>query len=333
MLRFVIRRLAFLAIVLVGVSVLTFGIANLAPGDPARMIAGPAASVEAVERIRDELGLNEPLWIQYGRYVGRLLRFDLGTSNVTGRPVLDEILARAPASLELMGLGLLTALAFGIPLGLAAALNRGRIADRLVRALAVIGAAVPAFWLGLLLVALFYRELGWFPASGRFTGAPPDPMTGFLTIDTLAAGDWRGFRIAVAHLALPVASIALLDLGLFARLVRNQMLGVLREDYVRVARAGGLSDAEVVRFHALRNGLSPLVTVVAASVATMLYGSVSVETVFSWPGAGQHVVNSIFSLDFPVILGFALLTSLAYVLLNFLADLAYGALDPRVRQY
>jgi len=331
MLRFVLRRFWFLVVVLFGVSLLTFLIANVAPGDPARMAAGPSATPEAVAALRAEWGLDQPLIEQYFRYLGRLAHFDLGTSNVTGRPVLDEILARAPATIELMVAALLLALVVGVPLGVWAALRRGSWVDSLVRGLATLGVSVPAFWLGLLLILLFYRTLGWLPGSGRFMGDPPTAMTGFLTLDALLHGDWAAFRLACAHLVLPVASLALLDLGQVARLVRNQLLAVLSQDYIRVARASGLPERAVVYRHALRNAVSPLITVIAASIAQMLYGSVSIELVFGWPGAGQYVVNSIFNLDFPVIMGFALLTSGVYVVANLGADLAYAWLDPRVR--
>jgi peptide/nickel transport system permease protein len=329
---FVLRRLAFLIVVLLGVSLITFGVMHLAPGDPVRLLAGPQADAASIERLREQLGFDRPLPQQYLAHLGRLARFDLGTSNVSGRPVSTEILARAPATLELMFTALAVALLIGVPLGMLAALRRGSLADRLVQALAVGGASIPAFWLGLLLVVVFYRELGWFPASGRFTGTPPPQTTGLLTIDALIAGDWRAFRVAWAHLALPVISLAVLDAGNFARLVRNQLLAVLGQEYIRVARALGLSEPVVVGRHAMRNALSPLVTVVTVALANLLYGSVSVETVFGWPGDGQYVVGSIFGLDFPVIMGFAVLASIAYVALNLAGDLVQAALDPRLRR-
>ena len=331
MARFVLQRLAFLGLVLLGVSLMTFAIAHLAPGDPARMMAGPAASAEAVAALRAELGLDLPLWRQYALYLGDLARLDLGTSNVSGEPVLDEILARAPASIELMGSALLLSLIIGIPLGIGAAVKRDGWLDRLVSSLSVAGISVPAFWLGLLLVIVFYRQLEWFPASGRFTGEPPPSVTGFLLIDALIALDLRALSTACAHLALPVLSLALLEAGPLARLVRNQMRSVLASDYVRMARASGLSERTILWRHALRNALTPLVTLVAASIAMMLFGSVSLETVFGWPGAGHYVVQSIFALDFPVIMGFAVLTAIAYVLVNTAADITLGLIDPRVR--
>jgi peptide/nickel transport system permease protein len=329
--RFVLQRLVLLALVLVGVSLITFAIAHLAPGDPARMMAGPAASAEAVATLRAELGLDLPLWHQYARYLGDLLRFDLGTSNVSGEPVLGEILSRAPASIELMGSALLLSLLVGIPIGIGAAVKRGGWLDRTVSGLSVAGISVPPFWLGLVMVIVLYRQFEWFPASGRFTGDPPPRVTGFLLMDSLLAFDLQALAAAAAHLALPVLSLALLETGPLARLVRNQMRAVLASDYVRMARASGLPERTILWRHALRNALTPLVTLVAASIAMMLFGSVSLETVFGWPGAGHYVVQSIFALDFPVIMGFAVLTAIAYVLVNTVADVALGLIDPQVR--
>jgi len=328
---FLLRRLGFMAVVLVCVTLITFLLIELAPGDTARLLAGPQASEAAVAQIREEMGLDAPLAARYAGYLADIVRLDFGTSVVTGRPVLTEIAERAPATFELMILASLIALGIGVPLGVAGAMHRGRAPEAAARAVSIIGASAPGFWVGLLLILLFYRTLDWFPASGRFTGTPPDAITGFLTIDALLRGDWTGFRIAFAHLLLPALSLALLELGVYARLVKNQMLGVLGQDYIRVARAGGLNEGEVLRHHALRNGLAPIVTIVAASLATMLYGSVSVETVFGWPGAGRFVVQSIFKLDLPVVMGFAVLTAAAYVIANALADLVYAGLDPRVR--
>ncbi len=329
--QFFFRRLLFMVVVLVCVSIVTFAVSNLVPGDPARLAAGPQASAETVERMRRDLGLDQPAWRQYLDYAGRLVRLDFGVSNVSGRPVLTEILSRVPASVELLGGGLFLALLAGIPLGVWAAINKGGPPDVVTRVASVFGAATPAFWLGLVLIVIFYRQLYWFPSSGRFLGAAPANVTGLMTVDSLLAGDMAAFRTAVAYLVLPVATIALLEMGLFARLMRNQLVGVLSQDYIRVARASGLSEWQVIRRHALRNAISPLVTVVASSLAVMLYGSASIETVFGWPGAGKYVVDSIFALDFPVVMGFAVLASVAYVVVNAVADVVYGLLDPRVR--
>lgn len=331
MTEFILRRAGFAVIVMVFVTLITFTLLNLAPGDPAQMLAGPQADAETIEQVRQDMGLDQPFLHRYLSYLQNLGRLDLGVSLATGRPVLSEIADRAPATFELMLLATLMSLSVGIPLGVLAAMQRGKAPEVIARVASIIGASTPAFWLGLLLILLFYRTLDWFPAYGRFTGTPPEQVTGFLTIDSILAGDFMSLRIALAHLTLPALSLALLELGVFARLVKNQMLEVLESDYVRVARAGGLSESQVLQYHALRNGLAPLVTIIAAGLATMLYGSVSLETVFGWPGAGRYVVDAIFRLDFPIIMGFAVLTSAAYLVANFVADLIYAMLDPRIR--
>jgi peptide/nickel transport system permease protein len=326
----IVRRLAFAVVVMAAVSLITFAI--LAAGsDPARMLAGPQASSEAVERLRAQLGLDQPFWGQYAAYIGRVLEGDFGRSIVTGRPVLQELASRAAATFELMLAALAVTITIGVPLGVWAARRKDEWPDHLVRAIAVSGISVPGFWLGMLLVVVFYRDLGWFPSGGRFSGEPPPGPTGFYLVDSLLHGDLSAFAIAAQHLALPVMALAVAEIGATARLVRGQLIGVLAEDYIRVARAGGLSEAQVVRHHALRNALTPLLTVLGLSIAQMLYGSVVVETVFGWPGTGNYVVASIFALDFPVILGFALIASLVYVVVNALVDTAYAVLDPRVR--
>jgi peptide/nickel transport system permease protein len=327
----VARRAAFALIVLAAVTAATFAILALIPSDPARMLAGPQASAEAVGRLRAELGLDQPLWAQYGAYLTRVLHGDLGVSVVTGRPVLSELLARAPASIELMTCALFVAIAVGVPLGVWAARRKGEWPDQAVRGFAILGISAPGFWLGMLLVLLFYRVLGVLPANGRLLGMEPDGPTGFLLLDTLAHGDFAAFGDAVSHLVLPVIALAVADAGGFARLVRAQMLGVLSEDYIRMARASGLSENEVVRTHALHNALTPLAPLLGLALAQMLYGSVVIETVFGWPGVGAFVVSSVFALDFPVILGFALAASIAFVLANLAADIAQSMLDPRIR--
>ncbi|HEX3916359.1 MAG TPA: ABC transporter permease [Caulobacteraceae bacterium] len=329
---FVLRRLGFLVVVVLAVTVITFLIAQAIPGDPARVVAGPRADAQQLAKARHQLGLDRPLPVRYADYLGRVLHGDLGASIVTGRPVLSELAARAPATLELMISALIVGVAGGVPLGVAAALTRGRWPDRLIRAGSALTISVPAFWLGPLLILVFYGALQVLPGSGRLDLDPPPPVTGFLLIDTLLAGDVAAFGDALAHLAIPVLTLALLDVGAIARLVRGQMIEVLGEDYIRTARATGLSEATVILRYALRNGLTPLVTVLGLSIAQMLYGSVVIESIFAWPGDGSYVVGAIFNLDFPVVLGFALVTSVAYVVVNLGVDLTYLLLDPRIRE-
>jgi peptide/nickel transport system permease protein len=332
MARFFLRRLTFLVFVLFGVTVVTFAISHVVPGDPARLLAGPRASASQLRQIRTELGLDRPLTDQYFRYVRQLAQGDLGNSLVTGRPILTELADRLPATLELMFCALLCSLAIGIPLGAFAATRKGNWIDHLIRAGAAAGVSVPAFWLAPLLILLFYSKLGWLPGSGRLDVDQPATVTGFLLIDTLLAGDGRAFVDAISHLALPVLTLALLDAGAVARLVRGQMIEVLGEEYIRTARASGLPPRMVIIRHALRNALIPLITVLGLSIAQMLYGSVIIESLFAWPGTGNYVVTAIFNLDFPVVMGFALLASVAYVGVNLIVDLLYMALDPRIRE-
>lgn len=330
MIGLVARRLISLALVVLGVTIITFLISHVVPGDAARMIAGQRASEAQVESVRRELGLDRPLHEQYIRYVERLADLDLGTSIVTNRPILDELVVRIPATMELMICALLLSIAIGVPLGVSAAVNQGRWHDQLIRGISVASISVPAFWLAMLLVLLFYARLDWLPGSGRLAGEMPDMVTGFLLVDTLLAGDLSAFGDALSHLVLPVVTLSLVDVGAIARLVRGNMIEVLKEDYIRTARSSGLTETLVHRL-ALRNALIPLVTVLGLSVAQMLYGSVVIESVFGWPGTGNYIVNSIFNLDFPVIMGFTVLVSLAYVVINLVVDLAYIALDPRIR--
>jgi len=329
--RALLRRLGFAVVVVAAVSLITFCILALAPGDPARLLAGPQASPADIEKLRVALGLDQPLWRQYLAYAGRVLEGDFGTSVVTGRPVAVEIFSRAAATIELMMCAMLVAIGAGGALGVWAARNTGRWPDHLVRGLAVFGVSAPGFWIGMLLILIFYRDLGLLPSGGR--GGPLDPTgpTGFLLVDGVLSGNVGLVGEALRHLALPVLALALGEAGGVARLVRAQLLGILEKDYMRMARAGGLSEGAAIWRHGLRNVAIPLIPVFALSLAQILSGSVVIETVFAWPGVGAYLVSSIFALDFPVILGFALLASVAYVFANLAADVAQAALDPRLR--
>lgn len=328
------RRLASLVWVVLGVSLITFAISHLVPGDPARLIAGDRATPEIVAHIRAQLGLDLPLPQQYLHYMGQLLQGDLGMSIRTHRPVLQDIVAFFPATLELALVALLLATMLGIPLGVLSAVYRNRFADHIARILAVIGISTPAFWLGLGLIVIFYGELGWLPGGGRIDQglAPPATVTGLYLIDAALAGDWVVWRSAVQHMILPALTLGFVHLGVVARQVRSSMLEQLGEDYIRTARAYGLSPWAVVLRHALPNALIPSVTVLGLALGDLLYGAVLTETVFSWPGMGAYVVDSIQALDFPAVMGFAVVVSFAYVILNLLVDLLYRRLDPRIRE-
>jgi len=330
----IIKRLKLLIFVVFGVSLITFTISHLIPGDPARLIAGERAPDNVVERIRADLGLDAPLPVQYWRYIGAAIRGDLGTSIRTRRPVAQDLLIFFPATMELAACALIFAIAVGIPLGIASALWKNSAVDHFVRLLAVSGISTPAFWLGLLLILLFYRHLQWLPGGGRIDPAlsVPPSRTGFLLIDSLLAGDGHAFVSSLRYLMLPTLTLGLVHMGIIARQIRSAMLECLTQDYIRTARANGLSSFAIVFVQALPNALIPSITVIGLSLGDLLYGAVLTETVFAWPGMGSYVVESIQSLDFPAIMGFTLVVSIAYVLVNLAVDLAYMLVDPRIRE-
>ena len=327
------KRLPWLILVMLGVSVITFIVSHLIPGDPARLIAGDRATEEIVTGIRQKLGLDLPLYEQYWVYLKGLLHADLGTSIRTGRPVVDDLLAFFPATLELAIVALIFSMLLGIPLGVLSAVYKNSWIDQLARTLAVTGISMPAFWLGLGLLIIFYGHLSWFPSGGRIDSLLGDPptVTGFFLIDSLIAGDWDLFASAVEHLVLPAFTLSFVHLGVVARQIRSSMLEQLSEDYVRTAQAYGLGRWKIILGHALPNALIPSVTVLGLAMGDLLYGAVLTETVFAWPGMGLYVVESIQALDFPAVMGFAVLVSFVYVLLNMLVDLLYSVLDPRIK--
>jgi len=321
-----------LLLVVAGVCVITFIISHLIPGDPARLLAGDRASDEIVQHIRQQLGLDLPLWQQFIRYVEQLLHGDLGVSIRTGRPVLEDLKNFFPATLELAFCALLIALVVGVPLGVLSAVYKNRWLDHLVRLLALTGISTPAFWLGLGVIVLFYGKLNLLPGGGRLDDwlDPPARVTGFYLIDSLLSGDLEVFFNALTHLILPATTLAFVHLGIVARQIRSAMLEQLSEDYVRTALASGLSKFTIVVRYALPNALIPSVTVLGLALGDLLYGAVLTETVFAWPGMGAYVVSSIQALDFPAVMGFAIVVSFAYVLVNLFVDLLYLWIDPRM---
>lgn len=328
------RRLLNLVWVVVGVSIITFSISHLVPGDPARLVAGDRATPEIVAAVRADLGLDKPLPQQYLHYMSQLLHGDLGTSIRTRRPVAQDIAAFFPATLELALVALLLATLVGIPLGVLSAVYRNKFIDHIARIVAVTGVSTPAFWLGLGLIVIFYGDLGWFPGGGRLDQGltPPPHVTGMYLVDAVLAGDWAILPNILDHLLLPAVTLGFVHLGIVARQIRSSMLEQLGEDYVRTARAYGLSAWAVILRQALPNALIPSVTMLGLALGDLLYGAVLTETVFSWPGMGAYVVDSIQALDFPAVMGFAVVVSFAYVILNLLVDLVYRRLDPRITE-
>ncbi|MFN9192242.1 MAG: ABC transporter permease [Pseudomonadota bacterium] len=329
----VLRRLAMLVLVIFGVSVICFVISRLIPGDPAQMMLGPRATPQAIAEMRSRLGLDQPVTTQYIQYMSDLLRGDFGVSIITRQPVLGELWSYIPATLELMLMAMVLSIVVGVPLGVLTALRRDTWVDNLGRGLAILGISAPTFWLGLMLMLLLYAELGWLPGSGRLDigVTPPPHVTGLYLIDAAIAGDGLAWRSAFNHLLLPAITLALASVGTVVRLVRGSMIEVLSEDYIRTARAYGLAPWRIHFVYALKNALIPFVTVLGLELASLLFGSVVVESVFAWPGVGNHVLGAILNLDFPVIMGFTVLASVVYVLANLLVDLAYLMLDPRIQ--
>jgi peptide/nickel transport system permease protein len=316
-----------------GVVVITFILTRALPGDPAAYFAGGAATQEAVDQVREQLGLNKPLLEQFFAYLGALARGDLGLSLTTGQPVLQELLARLPASLELVLIALLAACAVALPLGVLAATRPGSWIDQLCRILTTAGVSLPTFFTGLLLAYVFYFLLGWAPSPlGRLDPmfSPPPAVTGFFVIDGLLAGDPALAWAAAKQLVLPVATMALFVLAPIARMTRASMLAVLSADFVRTARASGLSSGTVLVTYALRNALLPVVTTLGMVFGFMLGSSVIVEKVFAWPGVGSYAIDALTASDYAPVQGFVLAMGILFVLLNLLVDVLYVLIDPRV---
>jgi peptide/nickel transport system permease protein len=322
-----------MVLVLLGVSVLTFFIAHVVPGDPVLVALGEHAREEQIVAYRRAYGLDRPVPVQYAVYLSRLIRGDLGISIRTRRPVLDDLREFLPATIELSGAAWLVALLLGIPAGILSAVFKDRIFDHLSRLGALIGASFPVFWLGLLLLGAFYYRLRWLPGPGRLDVviSPPPLRTGLLLVDAVLAGDGEALRNALRHLVLPALTLGLFSTAVIARMTRSAMLEVLYQDYIRTARAKGLREGRVVALHALKNAMIPTLTIIGISFGSLLSGAVLTETIFAWPGLGRYATASAISLDFPAVMGVTLVVAVVYTQVNLVVDLIYARLDPRVR--
>jgi ABC-type dipeptide/oligopeptide/nickel transport system permease component len=328
------KRLLTVIPTLIGVVIVTFLLTRVLPGDPAVYFAGPAATPESIAEIRKNLGFDRPLPEQFVQYVNDLAHGDFGSSLSTGKPVATEITSRLPASAELTLLGLIVSLVIAVPLGILAAVKQGSWIDHTCRIVATAGVSLPVFFTGLLLVYIFYFQLGWSPAPvGRldaFATAPPH-ITGFFLIDTLAVGDFENFRAAFGQLILPAMTLAVFSLAPIARMTRASMLAVLASEFVRTARASGLDNRTVILTYAFRNAMLPVVTTLGMVFSFLLGANVLVEKVFAWPGIGSYAVEALLQSDFAPVQGFVLTMAVLYVALNLLIDILYGVIDPRVR--
>ena len=305
MVKYIIRRLIAMIPVVIGITFLVFMIMQLAPGDPVRMILGDSAEPEAIEAMREEMGLNDPVLVQYGRYMVNLLHGDMGTSYTNQRPVAHEVFSRVPATFELALVSAVVSILIAIPLGVVAAVKQNTLFDNLSMVLSLVGISMPAFWLALMLMLVFSLRLGWFPVQGNSDG-------------------WRSF-------VLPSIAIGFMNMAAIARTTRSSMLETIRQDYIRTARSKGISEGEVIMHHAFGNALIPTITVVGVRLGGLLGGAVLTETVFAWPGLGRLMVQAVNGRDVPVVMGCIVILSIGFSIVNLIVDLAYGFIDPRVR--
>ena len=332
------RFVVVMALTYLGLLAVTFFIGRVIPVDPALAIAGDRAPEHVLQRVREELGLNQPLPEQFVRYVGRALQGDFGNSVLTSNPVWDDVKKTFPATLELATCGILLGAGLGIPLGVWAAVRRGGAVDHAVRIMGLVGYSVPIFWLGLMALVLFYAKLGWVSGPGRIDVAYEytiERVTGLMLVDAaivgVNTGQWDGFRNALSHLVLPAGLLGYFSLAYISRMTRSFMLNELAQEYIVAARAKGLSETRIIWRHALRNAMVPLVTVVALSYAGLLEGSVLTETVFAWPGLGLYITNSLQNADMNAVLGGTIVVGTVFIALNLFSDLMYRVLDPRTR--
>ncbi len=333
MLGFLLKRLGLLIPTFLGVTLLAFSLIHLIPGDPIELMAGERGiSPERHAEMRAVMGLDRPLWEQYFSYLGKAVQGDLGNSINTKQPVLDEFLTLFPATIELSFFAMLFAICIGLPAGMLAAVHRGSAIDHTVMGVSLTGYSMPVFWWALLLILLFSVNLGWTPVSGRMSVMfYVEPATGFMLIDTLLAGDYDAFKSAVSHLILPSIALGTIPLAVIARMTRSSMLEVIQEEYIKAARAKGLSPIRVTLVHSLRNALIPVITVIGLQVGVLFAGAILTETIFSWPGIGKWLVDSISRRDYPAVQGGILMVAIVIMTVNLAVDLVYGLINPRIR--
>lgn len=333
---YIIRRILLLIPVLLGITVLSFTISHLIPGDPAALSLGPHAHADQIQAYRHELGLDRPLYVQYWIYLKDLVHGDLGTSLTTHRPVAADLKEYFPATFELTLIALLITVLMGLPLGVLSAVKKDKPVDHVSRVFSLTGVSMPIFWLGLLLQMVFAYRLGWLPMNGRvdtfiLAAHPLHTITGFYILDSLLTGNWPVLGSSLLHVLLPAITLSYASLAVVTRMVRSSMLEVMEQDYVRTARAKGIHEQLVIYKHALKNALIPAITVIGLTFGMLLGGAFLTETIFSWPGMGRYAVGTITSLDFPAIMGVTLIAATAYVTANLIVDVVYALVDARIR--
>jgi ABC-type dipeptide/oligopeptide/nickel transport system permease component len=329
---YILRRLLLMIPVLLGVTLLTFILTNVLPGDPAREAAGRYATKEQVEAVRKRLGLDQPLPVQYVRYLGRLVQGDLGDSLTTKQSISKELSIYFPATLELTFMAMVMIIFIGIPIGVITGSGRSPLLNNIIMLFALIGVGIPVFWAGLVGQMFFFGQLHWLPLSGRLSSEilPPPPITRMYLFDSIIAGQWNVFWDALKHMIMPAFTLAIGSIASIARITHSSMAAVMRKEYIRTARAKGLPESVVLTKHALRNALLPTVTMLGMQTGWLLGGAVLVENIFSWGGLGTYAWVGIFRLDIPVIMGLTLLITLVFMILNLLTDISYALLNPRI---
>lgn len=331
---FLLRRLVQLVVLAFVIAVTVFVLMRLTPGDPVALMMGQDEGVTQadIQRKRDALGLNDPLPTQFARFIGGLVTGDLGRSLVSDRPVRALLLERFPATLELTFVAMLLSFAVGVPVGVIAAVRHNSTLDRFIMGVNFLGLSMPSFWQGIMLILLFSVTLGWLPSLGRTTyGFVPEHVTGLLVLDSLLTGDWPALKHSLRHLVLPAVTAGTSYSAIVARVVRSSLLEILRQDYIRTGLSKGLTFGRVVRVHALRNALIPMVTVAGLEAGSLLSGSVVLETVFSWPGLGRLLVDGIYARDYALVQSTVIALCVMFVMLSFVVDVVYSLIDPRIR--
>ena len=332
MISYIIKRLLWAIPTLLGVSVLVFSMVHLAPGDPALVMLGEHANKEAVDALREQMGLNKPLLEQYFLFITNAIQGDFGISIISGEPVVVEFLERFPATVELSVVALTFATIVGLLAGIISAVKRYSFFDYFSMSTALAGVSMPVFWLGLMLIYFFSVKLGWLPVSGRLGYEfDIDEVTGFYLIDSLLMQDYEAFWDVVKHLMLPALALGTIPMAIIARMTRASMIEVMKEDYIRTARAKGCTKKQVIFIHALKNALMPVITVIGLMLGTLFAGSILTETTFSWPGIGKWLVNAVNQRDFPIIQSTTLIIASIFVAVNLIVDLLYAVVNPKVR--
>ncbi|MEW6258900.1 MAG: ABC transporter permease [Thermodesulfobacteriota bacterium] len=328
---FILRRLMMLVPTLLGVSIIVFLMLHITPGDPAELLLGERATEQALHEIREHLGLNKPLYVQYGLFLKRLATLDLGETIWTREKVWTEISQRFPATIELSVAAMLISCFFGILFGIVSATKQYSIFDYLSMIGALVGVSMPIFWLGLVLMLVFSLVLGWFPMSARLTiGIDLEPVTHFYVLDSILTGNWTALKDVLWHLFLPAVTLSTIPMAIVARMTRSSMLEVLRQDYIKTARAKGLPQSTVIFKHAFRNALIPVVTTIGLQFGILMGGAILTETIFAWPGVGKWMFDAVMKRDYMVIQGGTLFIAGLFVLINLVVDVLYAVINPRI---